>query len=203
MGIPECSRMAAAEVVDLCESSGDEAVGTVPAPRPAVLVIDDSDAEGAAEEGGTGPAADVQDAAAAAHAAAELQFCGTPACPRAPVDLLPSILLRPGREYIVGREPSDGHEWVCLQTEAQPLMLSRQHATISCTVRGEWRIIDLGSTNGMLLNGRRSAEAVLTEGACVCVRVRVRCACGCACARTHERTMVGAGMWVGVSNTAM
>jgi len=208
------------EVVDLCVSSDDEAAGadSPPSQRPAdVLVIDDDvwplclpherlphnvvphDREKtnattsgqvvnmAERRGGGARAAPAIDA----HAASKLRFCPTPACPQVPSDLLPSIWLLPGRTYLAGREPSEGCELVCLQSSAQPQMVSRAHAKISCTAGGEWRVVDLGSTNGVLLNGRRVAEAMLAEGvyaACVlvCVRACIRaCVWALACRDVH------------------
>ena len=164
------------EVVDLCVSSDDEAAGAdaPPSHRPAdVLVIDDDDeeVENMEERRGGGARAAPATATIDAHAASKLQFCPTPACPQAPADLLPIICLLPSRTYLAGREPSEGCELVCLQSSAQPQMVSRAHAKMSC-IGGEWRVVDLGSTNGVLLNGRRVAEAMLAEGACAaCVRV--------------------------------
>jgi len=174
------------EVVDLCGSSDDEAAGAdaPPSQRPAdVLVIEDDDdqVENMAARRGGGARAAQEKRAIEAHAASKLRFCPTPTCPQVPPDLLPSIWLLPGRTYLAGREPSEGCELFCLQSSAQPQMVSRAHARMSCTAGGEWRVVDLGSTNGVLLNGRRVAEAMLAEGACAaCSRV---CTCVRSCVR--------------------
>lgn len=42
--------------------------------------------------------------------------------------------------------------------------VSRKHAVIERREGGEWRITDLGSTNGTLVNGKRVVQAVLASG---------------------------------------
>ena len=42
--------------------------------------------------------------------------------------------------------------------------VSRKHAVIEQRENGEWRVTDLGSTNGTFVNGERVVQAVLTDG---------------------------------------
>jgi pSer/pThr/pTyr-binding forkhead associated (FHA) protein len=41
--------------------------------------------------------------------------------------------------------------------------VSRKHAEVRRTIEG-WAVVDLGSTNGVKVNGRRVHEAVLSPG---------------------------------------
>ena len=41
--------------------------------------------------------------------------------------------------------------------------ISRKHAEVRRTIEG-WTVVDLGSTNGIKVNGRRVREAVLSPG---------------------------------------
>ena len=51
-----------------------------------------------------------------------------------------------------------------LDSEAQRLMLSRQHAKLQYTPCKGWHVLDLESTNGVLHNGIRVSEALLQHG---------------------------------------
>ncbi len=42
--------------------------------------------------------------------------------------------------------------------------VSRRHAELRQDAAGQWEIFDLGSTNGVKINGRRVTEAPLREG---------------------------------------
>ena len=42
--------------------------------------------------------------------------------------------------------------------------VSRKHTVIERRDNGQWRITDLGSTNGTLVNGRRVTQAILQDG---------------------------------------
>jgi pSer/pThr/pTyr-binding forkhead associated (FHA) protein len=58
----------------------------------------------------------------------------------------------------IGRDPSNG---VVLHGEASAV--SRQHAELRC-VANEWSIVDLGSTNGTHIGGRRVSTALVHHG---------------------------------------
>jgi len=84
----------------------------------------------------------------------------------APVPDLPMrIALDEGTEYTVGREMVEGSmtSFIHLDSPAQPNMISRQHALISWNA-DSWFVQDLGSTNGLLLNGRKVSSAALRDG---------------------------------------
>jgi pSer/pThr/pTyr-binding forkhead associated (FHA) protein/outer membrane biosynthesis protein TonB len=46
----------------------------------------------------------------------------------------------------------------------EDINVSRKHAVIERRESGEWRITDLGSTNGTTVNGRRITQAILQDG---------------------------------------
>ena len=100
---------------------------------------------------------------------------------------MPEIALKPGIEYIVGRDDedrpaagtvipkSDQRRLVHLESHHQRLMVSRKHARISCAAGAtSWRVVDQDSTNGLQHNGRRVKEADLKDGVHVCKRAFVR-----------------------------
>src|SRR5207248_2832632 len=60
-------------------------------------------------------------------------------------------------EMTIGRAPS------CDLVLNQESLASRHHATIY-SAAGQWRIRDLGSLNGTLLNGRRIEDSALAFG---------------------------------------
>jgi hypothetical protein len=68
--------------------------------------------------------------------------------------------------YTVGREPAGGtaSSFVHLDSPEQANMVSRQHALLSFAPHEGWSVLDLNSTNGLLLNSRRVAKAVLRDG---------------------------------------
>ena len=50
-----------------------------------------------------------------------------------------------------------------LDSEHQKLMISRSHAQLQ-HADGKWKVRDVGSTNGLLVNGVKRSEAVLQDG---------------------------------------
>ena len=94
----------------------------------------------------------------------------------APSDITTPIALDASQVYVVGREePETGEgKFIKLDSCEQVNMISRQHAEIRfARDKGVWTIIDLKSTNGLLVNGRRVLEAQLDDGIflkCCCVR---------------------------------
>ncbi len=62
-------------------------------------------------------------------------------------------------DFIVGRDDS------CALQIVDP-MISRQHAKLS-VINGRWRIEDLGSANGIELNGEKQTNAWLTPNSTV------------------------------------
>ena len=50
-----------------------------------------------------------------------------------------------------------------LDSEHQKLMISRSHAQLQ-PADGKWKVLDVGSTNGLLVNGVKRSEAVLHDG---------------------------------------
>lgn len=90
---------------------------------------------------------------------AELRFCGAPHLVNA---MLPAkIALDASHKVVVGREVPGG---VVLNSPAQQLMISRRHASISCTDEGHWSIQDLQSMNGTQVNGVKVSQAGLVNG---------------------------------------
>ena len=90
---------------------------------------------------------------------AELRFAG--ASDLVSVMLPAKIALDASHEVIVGREVPAG---VVLDSPAQSLMISRCHASISCTDKGHWSIQDLQSMNGTQVNGVKVSQAGLADG---------------------------------------
>ena len=89
----------------------------------------------------------------------ELRFTG-------PSDLVSAMLpakitLDASHEVVIGREVPAG---VVLDSPAQSLMISRCHASISCTDKGHWSIQDLQSMNGTQVNGVKVSQAGLADG---------------------------------------
>ena len=62
--------------------------------------------------------------------------------------------LRPGRNYVFGRE--DGVDIVL-----QDALASRRHAEVRWQEAGHWVIADLGSRNGVLVNGTRITDPIM------------------------------------------
>ena len=50
-----------------------------------------------------------------------------------------------------------------LDSEHQKLMISRSHAHLRFA-EGAWKVVDLQSTNGLLVNGVKKGEATLRDG---------------------------------------
>lgn len=67
--------------------------------------------------------------------------------------------LEPGRSYTIGRDP---HSDVAFDDAR----VSWRHATVSWS-GGDWVLDDRGSTNGTFLDGRRTAQVALGQGAVV------------------------------------
>ncbi len=66
------------------------------------------------------------------------------------------FVLSKEKPFLIGRHPS-------ADLRLSDPKVSRRHALVRWE-EGSWRLIDQGSTNGTLRNGRRVAEATLTEG---------------------------------------
>jgi hypothetical protein len=80
-----------------------------------------------------------------------------PALTRAVVDLNDRRYVLDGPRAVLGR--SDDAECVLRDPN-----VSRRHAELRQDASGQWEISDLGSTNGVKVNGRRVTEAPLREG---------------------------------------
>ncbi len=80
-----------------------------------------------------------------------------PAASRAVVDLTDRRYVLDGPRAVLGR--SDDAECVLRDPN-----VSRRHAELRQDASGQWEIVDLGSTNGIKVNGRRVTEAPLREG---------------------------------------
>jgi hypothetical protein len=80
-----------------------------------------------------------------------------PAPTRAIVDLDDRRYVLDGPRAVLGR--SDQAECVLRDPN-----VSRRHAELRQDASGQWEIVDLGSTNGVKVNGRRVTEAPLREG---------------------------------------
>ncbi|MCB0869388.1 MAG: DUF3662 and FHA domain-containing protein [Solirubrobacterales bacterium] len=80
-----------------------------------------------------------------------------PALTRAVVDLDDRRYVLDGPRAVLGR--SDEVECVLRDPN-----VSRRHAELRQDASGQWEIADLGSTNGVKVNGRRVTEAPLREG---------------------------------------
>ena len=95
----------------------------------------------------------------AARTRAELHYHG-----EAPTgDGLPAIVVLDPEESVVeiGREDGCG---ILLDSPAQKLMISRLHATLSYDqVRGQWKVMDRDSLNGILHNGVKVKEQYLSD----------------------------------------
>jgi len=76
---------------------------------------------------------------------------------RAVVDLNDRRYVLDGPRAVLGR--SDDAECVLRDPN-----VSRRHAELRQDASGQWEIFDLGSTNGVKVNGRRVTEAPLREG---------------------------------------
>lgn len=80
-----------------------------------------------------------------------------PALTRAVVDLDDRRYVLDGPRAVLGR--SDDAECVLRDPN-----VSRRHAELRQDASGQWEVVDLGSTNGIKVNGRRVTEAPLREG---------------------------------------
>lgn len=80
-----------------------------------------------------------------------------PAMSRAVVDLNDRRYVLDGPRAVLGR--SD--DAACVLRDPN---VSRRHAELRQDPSGQWEIVDLGSTNGVKVNGRRVTEAPLREG---------------------------------------
>jgi ABC-type multidrug transport system ATPase subunit/pSer/pThr/pTyr-binding forkhead associated (FHA) protein len=89
----------------------------------------------------------------AAKATAAPHPGSTPWRPAAPTRMLSMT----GRELTIGRVP--GNDVV-----VDNLLVSRHHASIRRLSEGRFEVVDLGSTNGTFLNGRRIVTSQLREG---------------------------------------
>lgn len=85
------------------------------------------------------------------------QPAGRPPLSRAVVDLDDRRYVLDGPRAVLGR--SDDAECVLRDPN-----VSRRHAELRQDRAGQWEIVDLGSTNGIKVNGRRVTEAPLREG---------------------------------------
>ena len=168
------------EVVDLCSSDDEPVAGEGRAAARTAGVMDDEPPRKAARVSprvavarGARPAAAASSAPGAATPAASegtgwgcdgaLHFSG----PAAACDIPRKIALEGSNEYLVGREleESSDFRFIFLDSAQQPNMISRQHALLSrSSERNAWCVTDLGSTNGLILNGRRTAQSELAEG---------------------------------------
>jgi len=106
---------------------------------------------------------------AASAMRAELRFLG--AEEHTSSSALPAVfVLTPEQPKVdVGRDVASSEAGLRLDSPHQKLMISRAHARISFapahrdkdgrSIPGQWRVADLGSTNGLLFNGCRVMEA--------------------------------------------
>lgn len=67
------------------------------------------------------------------------------------------FLLREGSEYLVGRDPG-------ADVPIDDDRVSRQHARLLCDPQGGWRVIDLGSKNGVAVNGAVAGGPGVADG---------------------------------------
>jgi len=77
--------------------------------------------------------------------------------PRAIVDLEGRSRMLEGPRAVIGR--ADDAD--CTVRDPN---VSRRHAELRQGPSGEWEIVDLNSTNGIKVNGRRTTASVLREG---------------------------------------
>lgn len=80
-----------------------------------------------------------------------------PALSRAVVDMDDRRYVLDGPRAVLGR--SDDAECVLRDPN-----VSRRHAELRQDPSGQWEVVDLGSTNGVKVNGRRVSDAPLREG---------------------------------------
>jgi pSer/pThr/pTyr-binding forkhead associated (FHA) protein len=66
------------------------------------------------------------------------------------------------RTVLAGERTTIGRSRECDVVIDDP-NVSRKHAEVRKTIEG-WMVVDLGSTNGVKVNGRRVREAVLSPG---------------------------------------
>ena len=100
------------------------------------------------------PAAAAHQSRQPAHKATpEPHSRSTPSRPPTPERMLSLT----GRELTIGRVPNN-------DVVVNNLLVSRNHASIRRLSQGRFEVVDLGSTNGTFLNGRRVVSAQLREG---------------------------------------
>ncbi len=80
-----------------------------------------------------------------------------PALTRAVVDLNDRRYVLDGPSAVLGRSDAAA----CVLRDPN---VSRRHAELRQDASGQWEIVDLGSTNGVKVNGRRVTDAPLREG---------------------------------------
>lgn len=80
-----------------------------------------------------------------------------PALTRAVVDLNDRRYVLDGPRAVLGRS----EDAACVLRDPN---VSRRHAELRQDASGQWEIVDLGSTNGIKVNGRRVTDAPLREG---------------------------------------
>ncbi len=81
-----------------------------------------------------------------------------------PVVSTRAIVAIEGRRYVLdGPVATIGRSKDCECVLRDP-NVSRRHAELRRTGNGDWEVVDLGSTNGIKINGRRAASARLRPG---------------------------------------
>ena len=68
------------------------------------------------------------------------------------------------REVTFDREIINVGKQSTANLRLEDVNVSRKHAVIERRASGEWRVTDLGSTNGTTVNGRRITQAILQNG---------------------------------------
>ena len=132
----------------------------IEAPEPAALEADDQDKitayvptkrapEPVPEEAGL--------AVAAAHRGPEMALSGVPALVGLQGIAAGSTFALTAGDLTIGR---DGESEIVLAENT----VSRQHARVQRDARGKWTVMDLGSANGVYVNGMRVQRAILSLG---------------------------------------
>ena len=72
-------------------------------------------------------------------------------------DMLTFVILKPGTQTLIGRDERS-------ELRLQDRAVSARHAVVNYGLEGKIAIIDIGSTNGTMVNGKRIQSSPLTDG---------------------------------------